>query len=125
VSLEVVEVARGWQPTGIDGVAVPVQPGLDVITLLVQLTNRAGEARYIGDSDLVLVGSDGTRHAARPTPIAREPRLLTMPIIAGDVVRGWQTYVIPSGTTITRAQWNPTRPDRGPAETAFPIDLPR
>jgi hypothetical protein len=51
--------------------------------------------------------------------------LLTMPIMPGDVVRGWQTYAVPQGVTVARAQWNPSRPDRAPSNAAYNLDLPR
>jgi hypothetical protein len=124
VAAEIVEVEHGWTPVGIDGVALNVQPGLDVVTVLMQLSNGSSELRYIGDGDILLVGSDGTRYAPRPTPMAREPHLLTMPIMPGDTVRGWQTYTVPQGVTIARAQWNPSRPDRAPGSAAYSLDLP-
>jgi hypothetical protein len=125
VTIEVVEVARGWQPIGFDGVALAVQPDMDVVTVLVQITNRSNEVRFVSDADVILVGSDGSRYATRPAPLAREPHLLTTPLMAGDVVRGWQTYLLPQGTTITKAQWNPTRADRLPADAAFTLELSR
>ena len=42
-----------------------------------------------------------------------------------DVVRGWQTYAVPPGITIARAQWNPSRGDRTPAAAAYNLELPR
>ena len=123
--VELLELARGWQPIGFDGVALTVQPNTDVLTVLVQMTNRSNDVRFVGDADVVLVGSDGSRYAARPNPLAREPRLLTTPLLPGDILRGWQTYLVPQGVTITRAQWNPARSDRLPADAAFPLDLPR
>jgi hypothetical protein len=123
--VEILDIEHGWTPRNFDGSPIGVQTDLDVVTLLLQLTNTSGELRYIGEDDLLLVGTDGSRYAPRPLPIAREPRLITMPVLPGDVVRGWQTYAVPPGITIARAQWNPSRGDRTPAAAAYNLELPR
>ena len=125
LAAEIVDVEHDWQPINLDGTSIGVQAGLDIVTVWLQMTNTSGELRYVGEGDLLLVGADGTRYAPRPSPLAREPRMLTMPILPGDVVRGWQTFAVPPGVTIARAQWNPSRADRTPAGAAFNLELPR
>jgi len=125
LAAEIVDVEHGWAPINIDGSPIAVQAGLDIVTVMVQLTNTSGELRYVAESDLLLVGSDGSRYAPRAMPLAREPRVLTMPILPGDSVRGWQTYAVPPGVTVARAQWNPSRNDRASSGAAYALDLPR
>jgi hypothetical protein len=116
---------RDWKPTNLDGSAVAVKPGLEAVTVLVQVTSQTAELRFVGEWDVILVGPDGGRYAPRPAPVAREPGLLQMPVIGGDVVRGWLSYVVPSGTSLAWVQWSPTRPDRPGADAAYALELPR
>jgi hypothetical protein len=112
--VEILEVERDWKPTNLDGSSVAVQPRLEIAAVLVQISSQSPELRFLDGSDLILVGPDGARFAPRPSPLAREPRLLRMPVLPGDVVRGWLTYVVPSGTRTTRARRRRRRSSRGP-----------
>ena len=123
--VEILEVERDWRPTNLEGSAVVVQPGLEVTAVHVQVTSQSAELRFIGGADLILVDPDGGRYAPRPAPLAREPRLLQMPVLGGDVVRGWLSYVVPSGTSLVWAQWSPSRPDRPGPDAAYALELPR
>jgi hypothetical protein len=125
LQVEIVELERAWTPTALDGSPLAIQTGLEVVAALVQVTSQSGDLRFIGADDLILVGAEGVRFAPRPVPVAREPRLLTMPVLGGDVVRGWLSYVVPSGTSLAWAQWNPSRPDRPAGDAAYALELPR
>ena len=125
MSAEIVEVERGWQPTDASGAPLPVRDGHELVTVQVRLANSATENRYVAEHDLVLVGDDGARFAPKQAAPQREPRLLTMPLLPGDTVRGWLTYETPAGQATRRIQWSPTRPDRPRADTAFNLPLPR
>lgn len=119
-------LAVEWAWPGTDDTAPrDGRAGPPLVTVLVSATNRARETRFVADADLLLVGADGARYTPRPAGTAREPRLLTMPILPGDTVRGWLTYEAPAGELSTRLQWSPTRPDRPRAEAAYVLSLPR
>ena len=92
LTLEIVEVERGWQPRMPDGSPARTRDGQELLTVHVRLVNRAAELRYATDADLVLVADDGARYAPRQAPPLREPHLLTVPVPPGDTVRGWLTY---------------------------------
>ena len=124
LTLEVVEIERGWQPRQPDGSLVRVRDGQELTAVHVRLVNRAAELRFAADSDLVLVGDDGARYSAQQAPPLREPHLLTVPVLPGDTVRGWLTYEAPAGAAPHRLQWSPTRPDRPRAEATYLLALP-
>lgn len=124
LTAEIVEVERGWQATDAAGAPIRVRDGQELLTVQVRLTNSANESRYVADGDLVLVSEDGARFAPKQAAPQREPRLLTMPLLPGDTVRGWLTYETPTGQVTRRLQWSPTRPDRPRADTTFNLPLP-
>ena len=124
LTLEIVEVERGWQPRMPDGSPARTRDGQELLTVHVRLVNRAAELRFATDADLVLVADDGARYAPRQAPPPREPHLLTVPVPPGDTVRGWLTYEMPAGAAPHRLQWSPTRPDRPRAEATYLLGLP-
>lgn len=121
---EILEIERGWQPTDPTGAPIRLRDGAELITVHIRMTNSAPETRYVSENDLVLVSEDGARFAPRQSGPQREPRLLTTPLLPGDVVRGWLTFESQSGLATRRLQWSPTRPDRPRAETTFNLTLP-
>ena len=124
LAAEIVELEREWQPTDATGTPIRLREGSELVTVHVRLTNSAPETRYVSDGDLVLVSEDGARFAPRQAGPQREPRLLTTPLLPGDLVRGWLTYETQAGQPARRLQWSPTRPDRPRAETTFNLTLP-
>jgi hypothetical protein len=124
VTLEIVDVERGWQVRGPDGSVVQRRDGSDLVTVHVRLSNDASELRFLADTDLVLVADDGARLAPRQVPPLREPHLLTVPVPSRESVRGWLTYDVPAGSEARRLQWSPTRPDRPRAEATYLLTLP-
>ena len=125
LSLEIVEIERGWQATGSDSALIRRRDGSDLLTVQVRFSNEAGELRFVNDADLVLVADDGARLAPRQTAPQREPRLLTVPAPPHEAVRGWLTYDVPAGLEPRRLQWSPTRPDRPRADATYLLTLPR
>ncbi|MCC7367452.1 MAG: DUF4352 domain-containing protein [Chloroflexi bacterium] len=125
LSAEVIEVERSWQATDATGAPIRLRDGFELVTVHVRFTNTSAEARYVAEGDLVLVADDGARFAPRSSLPVREPRLLTVPLLAGDTTRGWVTYETPQGQPTRRLQWSPTRPDRPRAEATFNLSLPR
>ncbi len=123
--LELAEVERRWQPPTTEATTGTVREATDLLTLHLRFINRAGDVRYVADSDILLVGEDGSRYAPRPSGQRREPRLLTVPVPANDGLRGWLTYEVPPGTTLRGVQWSPTRPDRPRADATYMLGLPR
>jgi hypothetical protein len=124
VTLEIVDVQRGWQPDSPGGLPSPTRTAGELFAVQVRLTNGAVELRFAADLDLALVLDDGARLAPRPVPPLREPHLLTLPMLAGDAVRGWLTYQVPAGSSARSLQWSPTRPDRPRAEATYLLALP-
>lgn len=125
LALEILSAERDWQATLPDGTPRRPREGMHLVTILVRFSNGTAEARHVADADLTLVGEDGSRFTPLPTGPAREPRTLTVPVLPGDVIRGWLTYEVPAGEQPVRLQWSPTRPDRPRAETAFLLGVPR
>jgi hypothetical protein len=124
ITLEIVELDRGWQATGSDGSPLRQKPGFELLTVHVKLTNDAAEVGFVSDADLLLVSDDGSRYAPRQAPPLRGPHLLTLPVLPNDAVRGWLTYEVPVGLDLHRLQWSPTRPDRPRAEKTYLLTLP-
>jgi hypothetical protein len=124
LTLEILEVERGWQARMPDGSPFRGRDGQELLTVHVRLLNRAAELRFAADGDLVLVADDGARYAPRQGPPLREPHLLTVPVPLGESVRGWLTYDTPAGTTPRRLQWSLTRPDRPRADSTYLLALP-
>jgi hypothetical protein len=125
VTLEISQIDRGWQSVGPDGAVQRVRDGYELVTLQVRLANGASELRYVADTDIVLVGEDGTRFAVRHAAPFRDPHLLTVPLPPGDVIRGWLSYEVPTGLAAPRLQWSPTRPDRPRAEATYLLMVTR
>lgn len=124
LKLEVVEVERGWQALAPDGSPLVPRDGWQTITVHVRLASSVTDLRYVADGDLLLVSADGARFTPRQGAGLREPRLPTLPLPAGDSVRGWLTYEVPAGAAIGRLQWSPTRPDRPRADVTYALALP-
>jgi hypothetical protein len=120
-----VEVVRDWQPADAIGAPIRVRDGHELLTIQVRLTNAAVEPRYVADADFALATEDGARYAPRASAPQREPRLLTLPLLTGDSVRGWLTFETPAGIEARRVQWSPTRPDRPRAEATYNLLIPR
>jgi hypothetical protein len=125
VLLELAEIEQHWQPPTTEATTSAGREPADLLTVHLRFTNRASDVRYVADTDILLVGDDGSRYAPRTSGHRREPRLLTVPVPANDGLRGWLTYEVPPGTVLRGIQWSPTRPDRPRADATYMLGLPR